>query len=302
MDLAWRDLTRWLAARAAPFVPDAPECLPRDGYGWAGHIAQSPTLREVSPALHHRRAGGLLAILHWLRATDVHDENVIAGAAGPVPVDLETLLRPTLASDVTLPFGDPATAAAVDTIANSVLATHYLRAANRRAGADAAAPAGFRHVNTDAMIRVRTPAPRLTAGTSTLAEHRDDFVAGFAETYGFLAHHRDALSARPEVHSPASAMRVRASCCETRPPTSCLRGGQRSPATCGTVSIGACRSSCWSVPMRVVPGRTGTTSHGRAPRPRAWRHPAVHRRGRRDMDRNVQRRAYRVRPRRGAHR
>ena len=166
------------------------------GYGWCrSHRRQIPALREAVARVHHRRAGGLLAILHWLRATDVHDENVIAAAAGPVPVDLETLLRPTLASDVALPFGDPATAAAVDTIANSVLATHYLRAATRRAGADAAAHAGFRHVNTDAMTRVRAPAPRPTAGTSTLAEHRDDFVAGFAETYGFLLHHRDALGA-----------------------------------------------------------------------------------------------------------
>jgi type 2 lantibiotic biosynthesis protein LanM len=197
IDLAWRDLTRWLAVHGAPFVANAPDCLARDGYGWCGHVTESAAFREASPA-DHRRAGGLLAILHWLRGTDFHDENVIAGAYGPAPVDLETLLRPALAPGIAEPFGDPATAAAAGIIAKSVLATHCLRPATPSAGMDPAAHAGFRHVNTDAMTRESTWAntvPRPNADAASLAEHRDDFIAGFVETYRFLLHHRAALTA-----------------------------------------------------------------------------------------------------------
>lgn len=209
VDLAWRGLAAWLSAHAAPFVPDAPDCLARDGYGWTGHIAEDSVRPAVSPALHDRRAGGLLAILHGLRGTDFHDENVIAGADGAAPVDLETLLRPFLAPAVAESDGDPATAAAAKMIANSVLATHLLRPATPQDGTDAAAYAGFCDVNTDAMTLVRTEAPQLVAATSSLSGHREDFIAGFAETYCFLLHHRDALLAPDGPLARFRAVRLR---------------------------------------------------------------------------------------------
>ncbi|MGW2373375.1 type 2 lanthipeptide synthetase LanM [Kitasatospora sp. NPDC001683] len=52
--------------------------------------------------------GRLTGVLHLLKATDIHYENVVTGAAGPVVIDTETLLTPRL--DV--PSGDGSRSAA----------------------------------------------------------------------------------------------------------------------------------------------------------------------------------------------
>ncbi|MFI9365852.1 type 2 lanthipeptide synthetase LanM [Kitasatospora sp. NPDC053057] len=52
--------------------------------------------------------GRLTGILHLLRATDIHYENVVTGAAGPVVIDTETLLTPRL----NVPAGDGSRSAA----------------------------------------------------------------------------------------------------------------------------------------------------------------------------------------------
>jgi lantibiotic modifying enzyme len=53
LDLAWRDLTRWLLVHAAPFVPNAPDCLARDGSGWSGRRS-SVYLTVVTPSARPR--------------------------------------------------------------------------------------------------------------------------------------------------------------------------------------------------------------------------------------------------------
>ncbi|WP_449476925.1 type 2 lanthipeptide synthetase LanM family protein [Streptomyces abikoensis] len=49
-----------------------------------------------SPEEYFAHIGRLAGILYLLKATDIHYENVITGAAGPVVIDTETLLTPRL--------------------------------------------------------------------------------------------------------------------------------------------------------------------------------------------------------------
>ena len=68
-----------------------PKFLIRPGYGWIEFIHHAPA--SVAPRSHLRKLGTLLAVAYVLGASDLHLENVIASARGPILVDLETLVQ-----------------------------------------------------------------------------------------------------------------------------------------------------------------------------------------------------------------
>ena len=68
-----------------------PKFLIRPGYGWIEFIHHAPA--SVAPQSHLRKLGALLAVAYVLGASDLHLENVIASARGPILVDLETIVQ-----------------------------------------------------------------------------------------------------------------------------------------------------------------------------------------------------------------
>ncbi|MFT2705832.1 type 2 lanthipeptide synthetase LanM [Clavibacter zhangzhiyongii] len=91
----YRDLVAVLAPALPPSVRlRAAQVLPREGYGWVEFVehAEDPDA-GIPLAQHLERLGSLLAVAHVLGASDLHLENVIASAEGPVPIDLETLIQ-----------------------------------------------------------------------------------------------------------------------------------------------------------------------------------------------------------------
>lgn len=75
--------------------------LQRDGYGWVEHVRTRAEVGSPSrPEDYFRRIGELTALLHVLRATDVHYENLVTDTDDcPVVVDTETLLTPRPRTD-----------------------------------------------------------------------------------------------------------------------------------------------------------------------------------------------------------
>ncbi len=76
--------------------PPAIRVLDCGEYGYAEAV--TPAADSDDPALLARRfqqSGALIALTWLLNARDLHQDNLIAGAHGPVLVDLETLLQPT---------------------------------------------------------------------------------------------------------------------------------------------------------------------------------------------------------------
>jgi lantibiotic modifying enzyme len=101
-----------LLDRLAEALPDTglsmPAVVAGDGYGWLEHIdKRAPADRRGAERYAHR-LGVLLALLHVMRATDMHHENIIADGDLPVPVDVEMICHPTLP---TAAEGDPASRA-----------------------------------------------------------------------------------------------------------------------------------------------------------------------------------------------
>jgi type 2 lantibiotic biosynthesis protein LanM len=89
MDLAYDRVVRWYgASRSAAALP-AVKAIDRTSYGWFEYIeeAAEPVPETVF------KLGELNGLLHFLRATDMHYENVRISPSGPVATDLESLLH-----------------------------------------------------------------------------------------------------------------------------------------------------------------------------------------------------------------
>jgi type 2 lantibiotic biosynthesis protein LanM len=67
--------------------------LSRQDHGWVEHVAHEPCEDEGAASRFYQRAGRLLCLVHVLRGTDCHWENVVASGEHPVLVDLEALLQ-----------------------------------------------------------------------------------------------------------------------------------------------------------------------------------------------------------------
>jgi lantibiotic modifying enzyme len=82
----------------APFPFLTLRSVVREGYGWSEFAAHSRCADDDQLHRFYRNAGSLLCLLHLLRATDGHFENLIACGERQVFVDAETLFQPSLAA------------------------------------------------------------------------------------------------------------------------------------------------------------------------------------------------------------
>ncbi|MDJ0734840.1 MAG: type 2 lanthipeptide synthetase LanM family protein [Nostocaceae cyanobacterium] len=76
-------------------------CVPRSGsqtdrsdYGWVEYVEHLPCQDKAAAQRFYQRAGMLLCLLHILRVTDCHHENLVANGEHFVLVDMETLMQP----------------------------------------------------------------------------------------------------------------------------------------------------------------------------------------------------------------
>lgn len=102
------ELLRWLDGVLPELNLTGVGAVDRPGYGWLEFVPHLPLADLDAADAFHRRQGALLALLHAVRATDIHGENLIARGEQPLLIDVETLFHPTLAA--TEP-DDPATRA-----------------------------------------------------------------------------------------------------------------------------------------------------------------------------------------------
>lgn len=89
------------------------------GYGWVEYIVAKPMTEPADADRFYRRQGALLALLHAVRALDVHCENLIASGDQPVLVDAETVFHPTLPAPVRAK--DPAATALAESVHRTAL-------------------------------------------------------------------------------------------------------------------------------------------------------------------------------------
>ncbi|SES33730.1 type 2 lantibiotic biosynthesis protein LanM [Lentzea xinjiangensis] len=187
------------------------KAVPGNGYGWTEHIEPAPLPAGAAHA-YFLRLGGLLAVLHLLRATDMNHRNVIARAAQPLLADVETLFQPHLQGD----GSDPA----AEALGRSVARTGILPAGAGRHGlVDISAAGGdagqettdttreWLDAGTDGMRAVLRPEtiphtahrPTWRGRPVEAADHADAVLSGFRRAYDAISRHKaefaDALTA-----------------------------------------------------------------------------------------------------------
>jgi type 2 lantibiotic biosynthesis protein LanM len=181
--------------------------LRRDGYGWTEHVPARPLPDDAAADRFYRRQGALLVLLHPLHAADMHFENLVAHGDQPVPVDVETLFHPTLATptDTVDPAGR--------VLAESVQRTGLLpvMSVGQGGGADVSGLGGgtVSDVVTDwvpdergalrevarTVSRTDTPnVPRLGGRPVDVTGHEDALLDGFRTAYDAIVRHRTALT------------------------------------------------------------------------------------------------------------
>ena len=73
-----------------------PRALDFGNYGFCEFINNRPAERKEEATAYYHNLGGVSALIHALGGTDFHCENFLADGRYPVPVDLETIITPTV--------------------------------------------------------------------------------------------------------------------------------------------------------------------------------------------------------------
>ncbi|OLR92410.1 type 2 lanthipeptide synthetase LanM family protein [Actinokineospora bangkokensis] len=206
----WAELLDWFAGQLPELAPRAVRVLVREGYGWAEFIAALPCPDRSAVELFYRRQGALLALLYALDATDVHCENLIACAAEPVLVDVETLFHPAWAA-ATTNGPDPAMRALTRSVVRTALLPTLMLGEHGSldvsavgAGNDEPTPVAlprWEAAGTDAMrlARGRLPyagganRPVLDGVPVDATAHQQSLLSGFRVAYDLLVASRAEL-------------------------------------------------------------------------------------------------------------
>ncbi len=94
VDQHFQDFIRWVNAKSECLDLKILRVLDQVNYGWMEFAEYKPCESEAEIKDFYLRFGGVIAVLHLLKATDFHYENLIAHGAYPVPIDLESLFQP----------------------------------------------------------------------------------------------------------------------------------------------------------------------------------------------------------------
>src|SRR4029077_7364260 len=206
LDVARHRLVERLNRDGAPIELRAVYAVARDGYGWTEFITH-PGCGDVDGCRRFfRRAGAWLALFHCFAGSDMHQENMIAAADHPVPIDLETLLQAAAEEQRTQEPAGEAFAAALEIIANSVVSIGLLPTFAKSAENTVFAIGGmapdlasrmklaWNNINSDTMRPVKSKEtregnpnlPHVDGRYAQLGDHIEDVIAGFEEYATFL--------------------------------------------------------------------------------------------------------------------
>ncbi|TFV74259.1 type 2 lantipeptide synthetase LanM [Blastococcus sp. CT_GayMR20] len=217
MEARFNELVDWFNDAGATPPLRSTTVLDRGDYGWTEYVDDRECTTADDVSRYYTRAGMLLAVLHLLRATDCHYENLIAHGDQPVLVDAETLMypdpRPLDAGESVLDgegLRDQMLGVSVLRVgllpqwrlhAGVAYDNSGLAAATRPSRGDQDAVHVWTDVNTDAMRRIRArPEPtlgrhvvRLDGRPQSVLDHAEHLVDGFRSAYRLLASRRREL-------------------------------------------------------------------------------------------------------------
>jgi type 2 lantibiotic biosynthesis protein LanM len=93
LDVAFNRFLQWMNSGLAVPVKVL-RVLDRGSHGWVEFAAHAEVANSDDAARYFQRSGALMAVAWLLGAVDLHMENIVASADGPVLVDTEMLCQP----------------------------------------------------------------------------------------------------------------------------------------------------------------------------------------------------------------
>lgn len=207
VDVAWSNLVEHLNLSQPPIKLMAAKTIARAGYGWTACIEHTGCAAPEEFKTFFRRVGAWLALFHGFAANDMHQENMIAVGSDPVPIDLETILQSSIGDHERSDPEDAAFDAAMEKLANSVMATGLLPVYGRAPDDKIFAMGGvtadwntkikikWENVNTDEMrpsrwkevAKSNPNLPHVNGRYAKFSDHVDDLISGFADYARFLS-------------------------------------------------------------------------------------------------------------------
>ncbi len=204
----FNSLVEWFGSLPGTPGLRALRVLDRGDYGWVEFVEERPCTSTAETHLFYRRQGALLALLHLLDGTDLHQENLIACGSHPVLVDVETLFHPPLTQAHS---ADPAARALHDSVHRVGLLPQLLvgdsaaldvsAIGGGRAASSPIETADWADAGTDTMRLVRRSArftesanrPRLHGVPADPSAYTDSLCEGFRVGYTAISDYRDEL-------------------------------------------------------------------------------------------------------------
>jgi hypothetical protein len=146
----------------APIGWRLPDVVERPGYAWVAEVAAGDCVDDAAVTRYVYRAGALLRVLQALGATDLHHENFVPTADGPVLIDLETVVSPgplRTTGPADAPASDPVAERLDDTPGPTSMVTSVVAGPPGRGTADIGALAGPSAPLTPYPVRTLVPGP-----------------------------------------------------------------------------------------------------------------------------------------------
>ncbi len=200
----FQELVGWLNERGLDPELRTFRVLDVGAYGWSEFVETSDCQSADDVATFYRRVGALLAVLHVVRGTDAHFDNLIACGSHPVLIDLETVFQPHLEDDSGGFGNEHCLAAAAKSVLTVGLLPTPIRVANQLVdisglGARPEHPTplltmGFDASGTDAMrvtkvqfaLDASSHLPMLDGKFHMATSHVEPLVAGFSSAYRMM--------------------------------------------------------------------------------------------------------------------
>ena len=165
----------------------------RSNYGWVEYVEHLPCADQAAAQRFYQRAGMLLCLLHTLRVTDCHHQNLVANGEHFVLVDMETLMQPETKMMADFPQGTEVEKIVGKQFWDSVVRTGLLPRWNFLEN-------GCIAYQNNALSRCQNhPSPALT-NVPMLdgiplegGDYLDEIVWGFEQMYCFLMSHQQIL-------------------------------------------------------------------------------------------------------------
>ena len=217
LEAAFHRLATWLTDAGLDSAPPAARVVDRGDHGWVQWVDQTDFCSDDAVTNYFRRAGSLACLVHILGAVDLHHENLVASALGPVLIDGEMLLQPLVGCQAAEEGGDGDDGAGGQAgwtcLWPGLVSLTQIDGAGRASDIGGLQPASertsavgrrrWRHLRSDdvafTLDRSVVPTPRNDVRRQGVLErpasHAAAVCAGFEQTYRFVSRQRPAFLA-----------------------------------------------------------------------------------------------------------